>query len=343
MPFISSVRGTFGPQSENRGVGSGNAIPELLRQNPNSPSLPTGGTITVAGGYRIHTFLNTDTFSTVALGAPVTVEYMVIGGGGAGGGRHGGGGGAGGLVLSTNALLPANSYTMTVGDGHGTAPQSNGASSERAGDSTISSPSITTVTAFGGGRGATHSGNRPNSGGSGGGSESVGYTANGSAIQSNQPLNGIGYGHPGGGGGNSGDRQTCGNGGGSAQSGQSAGGGSGIQSSITGTNYYWAAGGGGAWHNGNGPGSFGRGGTGGGGGGGGIGPSSPTNGGTGGLNAGAPGDWRTNGAGGAGGANTGSGGGGGAEAPQHGNNHPGGSAEGGAGGKGIIVARYSIA
>ena len=43
----------------------------------------TGGTITEAGGYRIHTFNSSGTFTTV--GATVSVDYLVVAGGGGGG------------------------------------------------------------------------------------------------------------------------------------------------------------------------------------------------------------------------------------------------------------------
>ena len=48
------------------------------------PSLTdsTGGTITTAGGYRIHTFTSAGTFTASAAG---TVEYLVVAGGGGGG------------------------------------------------------------------------------------------------------------------------------------------------------------------------------------------------------------------------------------------------------------------
>ena len=73
MPFINSVRGSFGPQS-----GKGKAALNT--------SLITGGSITTGGGYRIHTFTSgTDTFSTTTYGAPIDVEYLVVAGGGSGG------------------------------------------------------------------------------------------------------------------------------------------------------------------------------------------------------------------------------------------------------------------
>lgn len=57
----------------------------------------TGGTITTAGGYRIHTFTASGTFTASCAG---TVEYLVVAGGGGGGKsqdsvRSGGGGGGG--------------------------------------------------------------------------------------------------------------------------------------------------------------------------------------------------------------------------------------------------------
>ena len=81
MPFISSVRGSFGPQ------GRFGRRPGL--------SGSTGGTYTEAGGYGIHTFDSVGSFSFVSAGAG-TVEYIVVAGGGGGGtdqGDQGAGGG----------------------------------------------------------------------------------------------------------------------------------------------------------------------------------------------------------------------------------------------------------
>ena len=124
MPFVSSVRGTFGATSENRGVGNPGPIAELVRQDPNSSGLPTGGTITLAGGYRIHTFLNaqsgTNFRTPFAASASFPVEYMVIAGGGAGFTTHGsGGGGAGGYRTGTftGGLNANTNYPVVVGAG----------------------------------------------------------------------------------------------------------------------------------------------------------------------------------------------------------------------------------
>ena len=57
-------------------------------------ALPTGGSITTSGSFRIHTFTSSGTFG---LTFDTAVEYLVIaGGGGAGTRRHAGAGGAGG-------------------------------------------------------------------------------------------------------------------------------------------------------------------------------------------------------------------------------------------------------
>jgi hypothetical protein len=112
MPFVSSIRGTFGPASENKGVGNGGQIAELLRQDPNNSGLPTGGTITTAGGYRIHSFTTTgsSSFNLNAI-TNLDVEVLMVGGGG-GTGQYAGGGGGGEVLwilrsisTATNALF----------------------------------------------------------------------------------------------------------------------------------------------------------------------------------------------------------------------------------------------
>ena len=59
-------------------------------------ALPSGGTITTSGSYRIHTFTSSDTFNTE--NETLSVEYLVVAGGGGGGSAAqwaSGGGGAG--------------------------------------------------------------------------------------------------------------------------------------------------------------------------------------------------------------------------------------------------------
>jgi hypothetical protein len=83
----------------------------------------TGGEITYADGYKIHTFKSSGTFTVNNIGAgPATAEYVLVGGGGAGGGYTGqtwkvyGGGGAGGFIESSNTLT-LTSYPVIVGGG----------------------------------------------------------------------------------------------------------------------------------------------------------------------------------------------------------------------------------
>ena len=77
--------------------------------------LPTGGTVTTDGTYRIHTFTSSGTFTT-AFNAGV--ELLLVGGGGGGGGTFAGGGGAGGVVHDpSGATMTSGSYTITVGQG----------------------------------------------------------------------------------------------------------------------------------------------------------------------------------------------------------------------------------
>ena len=96
-------------------------------------ALPTGGTITTSGSYRIHTFTSSSSF-VVPSGVTLTdVQYLVIAGGGGGGcgSSAAGGGGAGGYrssvpgqssgggasAESVIASMGANTYTVTVGAG----------------------------------------------------------------------------------------------------------------------------------------------------------------------------------------------------------------------------------
>ena len=107
MPFINSVRGTLGPQGR-------------LIHKTNRELTSTGGIITTAGTYRIHTF-STVGNSTFTPGVNGVVEYLILaggGGGGAAGGTDGsGGGGAGGLLSGSVNVIAGTNYTITVGNG----------------------------------------------------------------------------------------------------------------------------------------------------------------------------------------------------------------------------------
>ena len=65
----------------------------------------TGGTVTQVGGYKIHTFTSSGTFT---LNSGGDVEYLVVAGGG---GAGSGGGGAGGMLTGTISNLTPVSYT----------------------------------------------------------------------------------------------------------------------------------------------------------------------------------------------------------------------------------------
>lgn len=321
----------------------------------------TGGTITNAGGYKIHTFTGagTDTFAVTGTG---TVEYMVIGGGGGGGTDMGGGGGAGGYLAGSTSFTSGN-YTITKGAaGRGALGYYGGQSlatidSSSGGNSSIVGSGVNIV-AIGGGMGGSHhrwdnsgwTAVQAQNGGSGGG------LAGNTNVSGGVPGTGVAgpprQGYDGGtsqGTGYSGSEWYSGGGGGAGGVGRPGrnerpSGGPGVQNSILGTSYYWAGGGGGGIWAGASNGGVGQSGNGGlGGGGGGAGGDAHGTGGTGGLNVGANGTGPTgpsgasNGAiGGNAGANTGSGGGGGAHNGS--NSNP--SARNGNGSAGIVVLRY---
>jgi len=133
----------------------------------------TGGTETTIGesgiSYKVHTFTTGGTF-TVTNGG--NVEYLVVGGGGGGGTTNGGGGGAGGFREGT---FTASSTTYSVVVGSGGAVDASGVAS-----------SVFSVSAAGGGRGATFD-NAPGSGGSGGGGCRDMTTGNGIGGAGNTP------------------------------------------------------------------------------------------------------------------------------------------------------------
>ncbi|MBI3985063.1 MAG: DUF2341 domain-containing protein [Candidatus Levybacteria bacterium] len=214
----------------------------------------TGGTITTSGGYTIHTFTSSGTFTPNA--SLTSVEVLVVGGGGGGGGRHGGGGGGGG-VRTANLAVTATPYTVTVGAGGTAAPY--GGQGGNGGDSVLS-----TITSTGGGGGggynngaATVNGNPGGSGG--GGAEATGLPGGtGTAGAGNTPSTSPSQGNNGGVGlGNGGTNDWAGGGGGGAGAAggnatagyQGGTGGVGVASSISGTSTYYGGGGGGAGGN----------------------------------------------------------------------------------------------
>jgi hypothetical protein len=285
----------------------------------------TGGTITNVGGYTIHTFTSSGTF-TVTSGSG-NVEVLVVAGGGGGGSDMGGGGGGGGVIYNSAYAVTPGAITATVGNGGAGAPA--GISQVRGtnGQNSV----FGTITATGGGGGASEYGNNGSpagNGGSGGGTASCNSVTPGTGI--------VGQGYAGGG---NGGCYYPGGGGGAGGPGRfnPGNGGIGLPFSINGKLLYYGGGGGGAGYSN----ISGNGGLGGGGGG------APkvlvTGGGLGGgqaLNSGSDGAIgtlvsQTNKPGGNAGANTGGGGGGGSHYNSNNN--------GGNGGSGVIIVRYPTA
>ena len=104
MPIVSTVRGSFGPQGRfvggaRLGVGT------------------TGGTITTAGGFRIHTFNYTGSTQTFTPDSAGLIDVLLVSGGGGGGGVVSGGGGGGGVLYATAVSVASQGYSIGVGNG----------------------------------------------------------------------------------------------------------------------------------------------------------------------------------------------------------------------------------
>ena len=196
----------------------------------------TGGTITYSGGYTIHTFTTSGTF-TVTSGSG-SVEYLVVAGGGASG-SNGGGGGAGGFRTATGYAVTVGAYTVTIGAG-GT-----GGAAQHGGDGGNSV--FDTITSVGGGGGGSNDdGQRDGrNGGSGGGSGNGGGTGTGGTGTGGQ-------GNDGGDATSAAANFSSGGGGGASavgadtpNSNSGGDGGAGTSSSISGASVCYAGGGGG--------------------------------------------------------------------------------------------------
>ena len=200
----------------------------------------SGGNVTVAGSYTYHTFTSSGAF--VVSSGVKSIDYLIVAGGGSHrSGTHAtgaGGGGAGGAIDSTTTVTP-QTYSIVIGAG-GAGSTGNGNGSSGANSTAFGQ------TAIGGGRGASYSGNQPDSGGSGGGG---GYSTpntggSGTAGQGNAGGTGLGgTDRVGGGGGGAGG--AGGNASGSATTATAGNGGVGINWKSLGT-YYAGGGGGGA-------------------------------------------------------------------------------------------------
>ena len=81
----------------------------------------TGGEITFAGGYKVHTWYNVGEYNFQVQGAAsgATVEVLVCAGGGSGG-TIGGGGGGGGVAYNGTYPVSVGSYPVKVGAGGST-------------------------------------------------------------------------------------------------------------------------------------------------------------------------------------------------------------------------------
>ena len=226
----------------------------------------TGGTITTSGGYKIHTFTTSGTF-TLTSPSGATIYYLVVGGGGGGGNFIAGGGGAGGLITGSTSFT-ATSYTITIGDGG--AGNSTGANGTDGLNTTIvrNSDSSTIFDAVGGGGGGYLMGNGSSGGSGGGGGGLYSSSTSGGTATAGQGYGGAGsaysFNHGGGGGGAGGAGSV-----GSAVNNNGGAGGPGLYvAAPLGATYYAGGGGGGSDAVGGGGGGAGTGGAGGAGGGG---------------------------------------------------------------------------
>ncbi len=243
MPFISSVRGSYGANG---------------RFGKDVKLLATGGIITTSGSYKIHTFNTDGNFIVASAPGGSAIDVLMVGGGGGGGatsrGNCGhGGGGAGGLIYRTSQSISAGTYPIVIGTGgigcinDSTTPKANAAN----GNNTT----FNGLVALGGGGANCGNYNVRNAsdGGSGGGGQHSdnGFLLGGAGLQPGSVSGG--FGNKGGDGPLSGQGSPCwyaGGGGGAGAAGANgsanvvAPGGIGRQYDISGTAAYYAGGGG---------------------------------------------------------------------------------------------------
>lgn len=174
----------------------------------------SGGTITTAGGYRIHTFYSSGTLKV--FGPLQSVEYLIVAQGGAGGpgNYRAGGGGAGGLLSASGETLLGADYAVVVGSGsnstganssfngataygggYDTVQVNGGAGGSGSGTTGATNSSVPTVGGAGipgqgydGGRGFNNYGSQTITGGGGGGSASAGTNGSSSSAGGNGGL-----------------------------------------------------------------------------------------------------------------------------------------------------------
>lgn len=208
-------------------------------------ALPSGGTVTTSGDFRIHTFTSSGNFVNTI--SSLTTQYLVIAGGGGAGmasdgaNASGGGGGAGGYRSSVpgqtsgrnssaeaTLSLATGTFTVTVGAGGAGAGSADDTRGTTGGNSVFGS-----ITSNGGGGGGGNTTGSAFSGGSGGGGEES-DGAGGSGTS--------GQGFSGGTGSEAGNRGGGGGGAGGAGSNNGTGG-AGLTSNITGSSVQRALGG----------------------------------------------------------------------------------------------------
>jgi hypothetical protein len=220
------------------GVGDGYAAPKA-----------TGGVISYASGYIIHTFFASGTFTPTA--NLTDVEYLVVAGGGGGSVPHGGGGaggyrcsvtgessGGGASAESKLSLTSGTNYTVTVGAGGAGASAGTVNFGTSGGNSVFGS-----ITSTGGGAGGRSDANGL-TGGSGGGNGYIQTTIVNNGTTNQGFRGGAGGGnaepyYPSGGGGGAGSVGGTG----TSSSDNGGDGGSGVTSVITGTAVARAGGG----------------------------------------------------------------------------------------------------
>lgn len=188
-----------------------------------------GGNVSIAGGYKTHTFTTSTGFTVTAAPPGAQVSVLLVAGGGGGGCAPGGGGGAGGYLSFTANVEAANTYSIVVGAG-GPGATSMGAGGPYGGDGVIrpgtvgSSSSAFGNIAVGGGYGAAGNAVSTSVGGSGGSGGGGTGNYNGSGVTAAGGAGTSGQGYAGGTGGAS----VGGGGGGGSQAGQGSTGGNGI-------------------------------------------------------------------------------------------------------------------
>ena len=137
---------------------------------PNPISAATGGTVTTAGDYKIHTFTSSDNF--VVTNNLSNFEYLMVAGGGGGGSGYSnssyaaGGGGGGGMITGS---ISVNNGTFPIVVGAGGVGQAEDTQKTYSGTDSLFSTLIATGGGGGGPRSANNSADFGQAGGSGGG------------------------------------------------------------------------------------------------------------------------------------------------------------------------------